>query len=121
MCRKLVAGAALGTPAFRHMREVRHPFEGVVGHVGSEDVERVVGAAGIGAHLAGDAPYPITHQPHADADTYAETMRRDGAVIAAFAERKAEIARQLAAAAAKGLTAPVTQALADLIRMGEPG
>src|SRR5574343_1009289 len=37
----------------------------------------------------------------ADADTYAATMRRDGAVIAAFAERKAEIARQLAAAAAK--------------------
>ncbi|MEY3905427.1 MAG: hypothetical protein RIR59_250, partial [Pseudomonadota bacterium] len=27
----------------------------------------------------------------------------------------------VAAAAAKGLTAPVTQALADLIRMGEPG
>ena len=35
----------------------------------------------------------------ADADHYAETMARDGAVIASFAERKAEIARQLAAAA----------------------
>ena len=37
----------------------------------------------------------------ADADAYAETLRTEGAVIASFAERKAEIARQLAAAAAK--------------------
>jgi glycyl-tRNA synthetase beta chain len=37
----------------------------------------------------------------ADADAYAETLRRDGAVIASFAERRAEIARQLADAAAK--------------------
>ncbi len=37
----------------------------------------------------------------ADADTYAEVMKNEGAVIASFAERKAEIARQLAAAAAK--------------------
>jgi glycyl-tRNA synthetase beta chain len=36
----------------------------------------------------------------AHADTYAETLLKDGAVIASFAERKAEIARQLAAAAA---------------------
>jgi glycyl-tRNA synthetase beta chain len=36
-----------------------------------------------------------------DADSYADTLRSDGAVIASFAERKAEIARQLAAAAAK--------------------
>jgi glycyl-tRNA synthetase beta chain len=35
----------------------------------------------------------------ADADSYAETLKRDGAVIASFAERRAEIARQLAAAA----------------------
>jgi glycyl-tRNA synthetase beta chain len=39
--------------------------------------------------------------PLADADAYAATLARDGAVIASFAERKAEIARQLAAAAAK--------------------
>ncbi|WP_066258265.1 glycine--tRNA ligase subunit beta [Hydrogenophaga flava] len=39
--------------------------------------------------------------PLADADTYAATLAKDGAVIASFAERKAEIARQLAAAAAK--------------------
>jgi glycyl-tRNA synthetase beta chain len=37
----------------------------------------------------------------ADADSYAVTLARDGAVIASFADRKAEIARQLADAAAK--------------------
>jgi glycyl-tRNA synthetase beta chain len=35
----------------------------------------------------------------ADADAYAETLARDGAVIASFDARRAEIARQLAAAA----------------------
>jgi glycyl-tRNA synthetase beta chain len=39
--------------------------------------------------------------PLVDADAYATTLARDGAVLASFAERKAEIARQLAAAAAK--------------------
>ncbi len=39
--------------------------------------------------------------PLADADAYAATLAKDGAVIASFAERKAQIARQLAAAAAK--------------------
>ena len=42
------------------------------------------------------SPVVIAH-----ADAYAETLAKDGAVIASFAERKAEIARQLAAAAAK--------------------
>ena len=36
-----------------------------------------------------------------DADSYAEALKNDGAVIASFAERRAEIVRQLAAAAAK--------------------
>jgi glycyl-tRNA synthetase beta chain len=36
-----------------------------------------------------------------DADSYAATLKKDGAVIASFAERKAEIEKQLAAAAAK--------------------
>ncbi|RYX93123.1 MAG: glycine--tRNA ligase subunit beta [Comamonadaceae bacterium] len=36
-----------------------------------------------------------------DADSYADALKKHGAVIASFAERKAEIARQLAAAAAK--------------------
>ena len=35
------------------------------------------------------------------ADSYAATLRNDGAVIASFAERRAEIVRQLHAAAAK--------------------
>lgn len=39
--------------------------------------------------------------PLADADAYAATLAKDGAVIASFAERKAEIVRQLTAAAAK--------------------
>ncbi len=36
-----------------------------------------------------------------DADSYAATLKKDGAVIAGFAERRAEIVSQLAAAAAK--------------------
>ena len=36
-----------------------------------------------------------------DADSYAATLANDGAVIASFAERRAEIVRQLAAAAAQ--------------------
>jgi glycyl-tRNA synthetase beta chain len=42
------------------------------------------------------SPVVIAH-----ADAYAATLRQDGAVIASFAERRAEIVRQLAAAAAK--------------------
>ncbi|SFB92276.1 glycyl-tRNA synthetase beta chain [Polaromonas sp. OV174] len=52
----------------------------------------------------------------ADADSYASTLARDGAVIASFTERKAEIARQLAAAAAKlggGVKAIEDEALLD--------
>jgi glycyl-tRNA synthetase beta chain len=51
-----------------------------------------------------------------DADSYAATLKRDGAVIASFAERKAEIEKQLAAAAAKvggGVTAIDDDALLD--------
>ena len=47
----------------------------------------------------------------ASADAYAETLRRDGAVIASFAERRAEIERQLAAAAARAGSA--LQPIAD--------
>ena len=46
-----------------------------------------------------EAAKPVVEIAHAD--QYAETLARDGAVIASFAERKSEIARQLAAAAAK--------------------
>ena len=41
----------------------------------------------------------------ADADAYAATLARDGAVIASFAERRAEIVRQLEAAAAAAAAA----------------
>ncbi|MDR2365218.1 MAG: glycine--tRNA ligase subunit beta [Zoogloeaceae bacterium] len=50
------------------------------------------------------------------ADDYAEVLRREGAVIASFAERKSEIARQLAAAAraaGAGLTPIEDEALLD--------
>ncbi|MDO9602526.1 MAG: glycine--tRNA ligase subunit beta, partial [Rhodocyclaceae bacterium] len=50
----------------------------------------------------------------ADADSYAATLLRDGSVIASFAERRAEIARQLAAAAAKAGGKPIDdEALLD--------
>ena len=42
-----------------------------------------------------------------DADSYAEQLKTDGAVIASFAERRAEIARQLAAAAAQAGARPI--------------
>ena len=43
----------------------------------------------------------------ANADSYAATLMTDGAVIASFAERRAEIARQLAAAAARAGGKPI--------------
>jgi glycyl-tRNA synthetase beta chain len=52
----------------------------------------------------------------ADADSYAASLLKDGAVIASFAERRAEIARQLAAAAKKlggGVSAIDDDALLD--------
>ena len=51
-----------------------------------------------------------------DADSYAATLARDGAVIASFAERRAEIVKQLHAAAAKvggGAKAIEDEALLD--------
>jgi glycyl-tRNA synthetase beta chain len=48
------------------------------------------------------------------ADTYAQQLRTEGAVIASFAERRAEIARQLGhAAAAEGLAPVEDEALLD--------
>ena len=52
----------------------------------------------------------------ADADSYAATLMNDGAVIASFADRRAEIVRQLAAAAAQvggGVKAIDDEALLD--------
>ncbi|MDP5239417.1 glycine--tRNA ligase subunit beta [Uliginosibacterium sp. 31-16] len=51
-----------------------------------------------------------------DADSYAKQLRNEGSVIASFAERRAEIVRQLAAAAAKvggGVKAIEDEALLD--------
>ena len=51
-----------------------------------------------------------------NADSYATTLQKDGAVIASFAKRRAEIVRQLAAAAARiggGVTAIEDDALLD--------
>ena len=49
-----------------------------------------------------------------NADTYAEQLKTEGAVIASFAERRAEIVRQLNAAAAKeNLTPTEDEALLD--------
>jgi glycyl-tRNA synthetase beta chain len=45
-----------------------------------------------------------------DADAYAEQLRDEGAVIASFAERRAEIERQIQAAAAAAGAAPVDDA-----------
>jgi glycyl-tRNA synthetase beta chain len=44
---------------------------------------------------------PVSPVVLAHADQYAETLKNDGAVIASFAERRAEIVRQLHAAAAR--------------------
>jgi len=50
----------------------------------------------------------------ADADSYAATMLKDGSVIASFAERRAEIVRQLEAAAAQAGGKPIEdEALLD--------
>ncbi len=49
-----------------------------------------------------------------DADSYAQQLQSEGAVIASFAERRAEIVRQLQAAASKEGLQPITdQALVD--------
>ena len=49
-----------------------------------------------------------------DADSYAEQLKNEGAVIASFVERRAEIARQLAAAAAQAGARPIEdEALLD--------
>ena len=43
----------------------------------------------------------VSPVPIKDADSYAETLDKDGAVIASFADRRAEIVRQIAVAAAR--------------------
>jgi glycyl-tRNA synthetase beta chain len=88
-------------PGWSSVNFVR-PAHGLVALHGSSVVP--VKALGLTAHNATHghrfeaAVSPVVLK---DADSYAATLAKDGAVIASFAERKAEIARQLAAAAAK--------------------
>ena len=93
------------------------PAHGLVALHGSEVVP--VEALGLKAgnvthgHRFEAAVDPLVLQ---DADSYAATLQKDGAVIASFAERKAEIARQLVAAATKvggGVNAIEDDALLD--------
>jgi glycyl-tRNA synthetase beta chain len=59
-----------------------------------------------------EATTPVVTVDHAD--SYARQLREQGAVIASFAERRAEIVRQLQAAAAKeGLQPIEDEALLD--------
>ena len=88
-------------PGWTSVNFVR-PAHGLVALHGSTVVP--VKALGLSAgnstqgHRFEAAVSPVVLQ---DADSYAATLRKDGAVIASFAERKAEIVRQLAAAAAQ--------------------
>ena len=88
-------------PGWTSVNFVR-PAHGLVALHGSTVVP--VKALGLSAgnstqgHRFEAAVSPVVLQ---DADSYAATLQKDGAVIASFAERKAEIARQLAAAAAQ--------------------
>ena len=99
MSYQLQSGCEL--PGWTSVSFVR-PAHGLVALHGSTVVP--VGALGLHAgntthghrFEAAIDPVPLAH-----ADSYADTLARDGAVIASFAARKAEIARQLAAKAAE--------------------
>ncbi|HEX5357916.1 MAG TPA: glycine--tRNA ligase subunit beta [Aquabacterium sp.] len=88
-------------PGWTSVNFVR-PAHGLVALHGDQEVQ--IGALGLKAGRS-----TVGHRFEArvekiillTADTYAEQMLHDGAVIASFAERRAEIERQLAAAAAK--------------------
>ena len=88
-------------PGWSSVHFVR-PAHGVIALHGSSVVPLKVLGLKSGNTTLGhrfEAAKPVVTIEHADA--YAETLRRDGAVIASFAERRAEIVRQLAAAAAQ--------------------
>src|SRR5450830_619090 len=88
-------------PGWSSVHFVR-PAHGVIALHGSSVVPLKVLGLKSGNTTLGhrfEAAKPVVTIEHADA--YADTLRRDGAVIASFAERRAEIVRQLAAAAAQ--------------------
>ena len=99
MSYQLESGCEL--PGWTSVSFVR-PAHGLVALHGAEVVK--VQALGLHSgnttqgHRFEAAVSPVVIQ---DADSYAATLLRDGAVIASFAERRAEIVRQLGAAAAK--------------------
>jgi glycyl-tRNA synthetase beta chain len=93
------------------------PVHGLVALHGSEvvPIEKFGMAAGreTGGHRFEAAVNPVRLE---DADSYAATLEKDGAVIASFEARRADIARQLAAAAAQvggGARAIEDEALLD--------
>ena len=88
-------------PGWSSVHFVR-PAHGVIALHGSSVVPLKVLGLKSGNTTLGhrfEAAKPVVTIEHADA--YADTLRRDGAVIASFAERRAEIVSQLAAAAAQ--------------------
>ena len=93
-------GAGSAVPGWTTVSFVR-PAHGLVALHGSE-VLLSVQALGL---AAGNATHGHRFEARVDpvvlrdADSYADQLREEGAVIASFAERKAEIARQLKAAA----------------------
>ncbi|MDP3423962.1 MAG: glycine--tRNA ligase subunit beta [Burkholderiaceae bacterium] len=99
MSYQLQSGCEL--PGWTSVSFVR-PAHGLVALHGAD----VVPVSALGLH-AGNTTHghrfeaAIDPVPLAHADAYAEILARDGAVIASFAARKAEIARQLAAKAAE--------------------
>ncbi|MBC7683504.1 MAG: glycine--tRNA ligase subunit beta, partial [Ferruginibacter sp.] len=114
MSYQLASGCA--QPGWTSVSFVR-PAHGLVALHGSEVVP--VEALGLQSgntthgHRFEAAVDPVVLQ---DADSYAETLARDGAVIASFAARRADIVRQLDAAAARiggGVRAIEDEALLD--------
>ncbi|MFZ3129298.1 MAG: glycine--tRNA ligase subunit beta [Rhodoferax sp.] len=99
MSYQLETGCAL--PGWSSVHFVR-PAHGLVALHGSTVVPiKVLGLAAGNTTQGHRFEAKVDKVVIADADSYAATLRQDGAVIASFAERKAEIARQLAAAAVK--------------------
>ncbi|HEX6708307.1 MAG TPA: glycine--tRNA ligase subunit beta [Albitalea sp.] len=91
------------------------PAHGLVALHGSEVVPVAALGLSAGRRTQGhrfEAAQPVVELR--DADSYAEQLRDQGAVIASFAERRAEIVRQLEAAAARQQLRPVDdEALLD--------
>lgn len=99
MSYQLQSGCEL--PGWTSVSFVR-PAHGLVALHGSD----VVPVQALGLHAANSTEghrfeAAVSPVVIADADAYAATLAKDGAVIASFAERRAEIARQLDAAAAQ--------------------